>query len=187
MTDGSGKYSMIKPLLFLLSIVTILTSCKNDLQEVKRVATDVVMPISTTKNVEMTYSDSARLRAKIDAPLRESFMGDEAKVIFSKGIKVQFFDKNGKLESKMNANYAVSYSKEDRMEARNNVVVENTAGDKLETEHLIWDQKGDRIFSDVFTRITSPDRVIFGDGFESNQDFSKYRIRKVRGVIDLKE
>jgi len=73
------------------------------------------------------------------------------------------------------------------MEARNNVVVENTSGDKLETEHLIWDQKEDRIFSDVFTRITSPDRVIFGDGFESNQDFSKYRIRKVRGIIDLKE
>jgi LPS export ABC transporter protein LptC len=187
MTDGSGKYSMIKGSLLLLSVVLICASCKNDLQEVKRVASDVVLPVSTTKNVEMTYSDSARLRARIEAPLRESYIGEEAKVVFSKGIKVQFFDLTGKLESKMIANYAVSYTKEDRMEARNNVVVENTSGDKLETEHLIWDQKEDRIFSDVFTRITSPDRVIFGDGFESNQDFSKYRIRKVRGIIDLKE
>lgn len=135
----------------------------------------------------MTYSDSARLRARINAPMRESYVGEDAKVIFKKGIKVQFYDAAGNLESKMVANYAISLTKEDRMEARNNVVVENTSGDKLETEHLIWDQKADRIYSDVFTRITSPDRVIFGDGFESNQDFSKYRIRKVRGVIDLKE
>lgn len=171
----------------LVGLMVLLTSCSNDLQEVKRVANDVIVPISTTMNVEMTYSDSARLRARINAPMRESFVGEDAKVIFKKGIKVQFYDAAGNLESKMVANYAISLTKEDRMEARNNVVVENTSGDKLETEHLIWDQKADRIYSDVFTRITSPDRVIFGDGFESNQDFSKYRIRKVRGVIDLKE
>ncbi|MEX1189174.1 MAG: LPS export ABC transporter periplasmic protein LptC [Bacteroidia bacterium] len=171
----------------LSSVLVFAESCTNDISEVKRLTADEPMPVSTTKNVEMTYSDSARLRAKIDAPLRETYMGEKSEVVFSKGVKVQFFNSLGKLESKMRANYAVSYTKNERFEARNNVIVENTSGDKLETEHLIWLQNEDRIYSDVFTKITSPDRVIFGDGFESNQDFSKYRILKVRGIIDLKE
>lgn len=189
MIDGLGSFSMIRIVFFIVSFFTLLVtySCTNDLGEVKRLTEEVVLPVSSTKNVEMTYSDSARLRAKIKAPLRETYMGEKSEVVFDKGINIEFFDASGKLESKMKANYAVSYTKEDRLEARNNVVVENTSGDKLETEHLIWEQKEDRIHSEVFTKITSPDRVIFGDGFESNQDFSRYRILKVRGVIDLKE
>jgi LPS export ABC transporter protein LptC len=87
----------------------------------------------------------------------------------------------------MNANYGISYTKTEIMEAKGNVVLESVKGDKLETEHLIWDQKADRIYSNVFSRITSPERVIYGDGFESNQDFSKYRILKVKGIISLTE
>jgi LPS export ABC transporter protein LptC len=180
---------MIRITFLFIGIVALLLfySCANDLGEVKRLTEEIVLPVSSTKNVEMTYSDSARLRAKIKAPLRETYVGEKSEVVFNKGINIEFFDSAGKLESKMRANYAISYTKEDRLEARNNVVVENTSGDKLETEHLIWEQKEDRIHSDVFTKITSPDRVIFGDGFESNQDFSRYRILKVRGVIDLKD
>jgi hypothetical protein len=73
------------------------------------------------------------------------------------------------------------------MEAKNNVVLSNSAGERLNTEHLIWDQKEDRIYSEVFTRITSPDKVIYGEGFESTPDFSKYRILKIKGIIQLKE
>jgi LPS export ABC transporter protein LptC len=177
------KYFLI-PAAF---IVAVLSSCENDLNEVKKLGNDVKIPISSTKNVEMLYSDSARLRAKIMAPIRDTYMGNDGYIEFPKGVKIEFYDLKSRVESKMRANYAVSYNKDERMEARNNVVVESTNGDKLETEHLIWDQREDRIYSNVFTRITSPDRVIYGDGFESNQDFSKYRILKVKGIIDLKE
>jgi LPS export ABC transporter protein LptC len=168
-------------------LLIILTACTNDLEEVKRIGDAPDLPVSSTRRVEMTYSDSARLKAKISAPLRETYLGERQEVVFREGIRVEFFDNRGRLESKMRANYAISYTGKDRLEARNNVVVENTSGDKLETEHLIWEQKEDRIYSNVFTRITSPDRIIYGDGFESNQDFSKYRIVKVRGVINMNE
>ncbi len=157
------------------------------MNEVKQFGNEVKVPVSSTRNVEMLYSDSARLRAKINAPLRETYMGNDGYIEFPKGVKIEFYDLKSVLESKMKANYAISYTKDERMEAKNNVVIESVNGDKLETEHLIWDQREDRIFSNVFTRITSPERVIYGDGFESNQDFSKYRILKVKGIINLKE
>lgn len=189
MTDGLESFNMIKDFTRLVSLLGMVffTACSNEISEVNKVASEVILPVSTTRNVEMTYSDSARLKAKIKADLRETYVGEDAKVEFNEGIYIEFFDAFGDLESKVVAKQATSYTKEDRLEARNNVVVENTEGEKLETEHLIWDQKADRIYSEVFTKITSPDRVIFGDGFESNQDFSRYRILKVRGVIDLKE
>ena len=179
---------MIKSLSLVIGLMVLLFSaCTNDINEVKRLGDAQEYPVSTTRKVEMTYSDSARLKAKIKAPLRETYIGDKQEVVFPEGIRVEFYDSKGRIESKMRSNFAISYTGKDRLEARNNVVVENTSGDRLETEHLIWEQKEDRIHSDVFTRITSPDRVIYGDGFESNQDFSKYRILKVRGVINLNE
>jgi LPS export ABC transporter protein LptC len=173
--------------IFVGLLLVFMYSCGNDLNEVKKFANEERVPISSTRNVEMLYSDSARLRAKINSPLRETYVGKDGYIEFPKGVKVEFYGVNSKLESKLKANYAKSYTGQERMEAKNNVVIESTSGDKLETEHLIWDQRQDRIFSNVFTRITSPDRVIYGDGFESNQDFSKYRILKVKGIINLNE
>ena len=147
------------------------------MEEVKRLGSDVRVPISSSRNVEMIYSDSQR----------DTYLGNDGFVEFTKGLKIEFYDTKSVLESKLNANYGISYTKTEIMEAKGNVVLESVKGDKLETEHLIWDQKADRIYSNVFSRITSPERVIYGDGFESNQDFSKYRILKVKGIISLNE
>jgi LPS export ABC transporter protein LptC len=187
MIVGLENSSMIKQLMYVCGSLLLLASCGNDMEEVKRLGSDVRVPVSSTRNVEMIYSDSSRLRAKVNAPQRDTYIGDDGFVEFSKGLKIEFYDTKSMLESKMIANYGISYSKTEIMEAKGNVVLESVKGDKLETEHLIWDQKSDRIYSNVFSRITSPERVIYGDGFESNQDFSKYRILKVKGIISLNE
>ena len=178
---------MIVQRLLIFCTLICFFSCSNDLEEISRVSNDKVLPVSTSKNVEMLYSDSARMKARIKAPLRETYIGDKGYIEFRKGIKVEFFGNNGKVESQLTSEYAVSRTRENRTEAKNNVVLSNAAGDRLNTEHLIWDQKEDRIYSNVFTRITSPERVIYGEGFESNQDFSKYRILKIKGNISFKE
>jgi LPS export ABC transporter protein LptC len=187
MIVGLENFNMIKQILIVCFSLLLLSSCVNDIEEVKRMGSDVRVPVSSTRNVEMIYSDSSRLRAKVNAPQRDTYIGDNGFVEFTKGLKIEFYDTKSVLESKMNANYGISYTKTEIMEAKGNVVLKSEKGDKLETEHLIWDQKADRIYSNVFSRITSPERVIYGDGFESNQDFSKYRILKVKGIISLNE
>lgn len=187
MIVGLENFNMIKQILIFCFSLLLLSSCVNDIEEVKRMGSDVRVPVSSTRNVEMIYSDSSRLRAKVNAPQRDTYIGDNGFVEFTKGLKIEFYDTKSVLESKMSANYGISYTKTEIMEAKGNVVLKSEKGDKLETEHLIWDQKADRIYSNVFSRITSPERVIYGDGFESNQDFSKYRILKVKGIISLNE
>lgn len=103
------------------------------------------------------------------------------------GLKILFFDESAKVESQLTAGYGISYEKSDEMIVRNNVEAVSVKGDKLNTEELVWSQKTQKISSDKFVKITTRDEIIFGDGFESNQDLTNYKIKKIRGTIRLKE
>ena len=71
------------------------------------------------------------------------------------------------------------------MEAKNTVKVKNVNGDLLETEHLVWNEKTEMVYTEEFVKITTKDEVIYGEGLESNQDFTKYTIKKISGTIML--
>ena len=72
------------------------------------------------------------------------------------------------------------------MEARKNVEVINEKGDKLNTEHLTYDMADGKLRSDEFVKITTADEIIYGTGLEANEDFSRYRIFNIKGIINLK-
>ena len=60
----------------------------------------------------------------------------------------------------------------------------NVKGDLLETEHLIWNEK-EIVYTEEFVKITTKNEVIYGKGLVSNQDFTKYTIKKISGTIML--
>ena len=73
------------------------------------------------------------------------------------------------------------------MEAREDVVVVNTKKETLNTEHLVWNKEKKTIITEEFVKITTEDEVIFGHGLESNQDFTKYRIKNIKGTINIED
>jgi hypothetical protein len=73
------------------------------------------------------------------------------------------------------------------MIARNDVILVNSKGDTLNTEELIWEEAKQTIHSDKYVRITTKDEIIMGEGFESNTEFTKYKIFSIRGTISLKQ
>ena len=54
-----------------------------------------------------------------------------------------------------------------------------------QTEYRASDlgRKKQKLLSDEFVKITTKDQIIYGDGFEANEDFTKYKIFKTRGTI----
>jgi hypothetical protein len=63
------------------------------------------------------------------------------------------------------------------MEARNNVVVVNERGDKLFTEHLVYEENSDpQIHTDANVTIITAEDTLYGKGLESNRDFTRYKI-----------
>ena len=169
-----------------------MTSCENDIAVVNSVtaAKEKELPIESGKDVEIIYSDSAVVRAKLTAPELNRYNGKKPYSEMPKGMNVIFYDQFHNVQSKLTANYGIGYDSGngmERMEADGNVVVINEKGEQLNTEHLVWNAVTKKIYTDKFVKITTKDQIIWGDGLEANQDFSKYQIKNVKGQIDVKD
>lgn len=170
-------------LLGMLGIFFI--SCENDLNKVKLYGKGEKTPTETAKNIKILYSDSARVQVEVTAPVLDRYESENPYIEMPKGLRAIFYDNQLNVKSKLDADYGIRYERDQRMEARKNVVVVNQKGDRLNTEHLIWDEKKQKLISDEFVKITTKDQIIYGDGFEANEDFTKYKIFKTRGTIPI--
>lgn len=176
-------------LFFKLAVFTItffLISCENDIDKVNLLKVEH-LPVITQKDAELFYSDSAVVRMRLKAKLLERYDGEDSYLEMKQGVNIQLFDFDGDTTTKMTANYAIKYDKNKTMLAKGNVVVINAQGERLDTEELTWDEANQKIFSNVFVKITTKDKIIMGEGMEANQFFTKYKINKIKGIINVKQ
>ncbi|MBI3519994.1 MAG: LPS export ABC transporter periplasmic protein LptC [Bacteroidetes bacterium] len=177
-----------KGLLFvLMALVFVITSCETNRNEIMALGKKTVMPDLTGKDVTMLYSDSTVLKIKLQTPQMQKYTKGvkEAVTIMPKGVFVIFYDEKGKEATTLKADYGVRYEASKRMEVKYNVEVINVNGEKLNTEHLVWDEKRKKIISDAFVKITTAKEIIMGKGLESNQDFTQYEIKEITGSIRI--
>lgn len=146
-----------------------------------------ITPSQTSDTVTLVYTDSSMLKIVLKANRLLQFDRDvtEPFTILPQGVYVSFYDEEENLSSYLKANYAIRYELSRRMEAKFAVEVVNKDGDKLETEKLIWDEAAKKIYTDEFVKITTPTQIITGHGLESNEDFSRYSIKKISATIQL--
>ncbi len=166
-----------------------LWACQNEVAEVKTFGEqENPEPTEVQKNLTLTYSDSAFKRLDLFAKVAENYPQlEEPEMRFPKGIKVEFFNAQGEPRSRLRADRAINYPRKKFWEAYGNVVIVNEAGEQLNTEELFWDEKEHKLYSNAFTKITSPDKVIMGEGFESDENFQNPVITKVTGEIYLQD
>ncbi|NNC86483.1 MAG: LPS export ABC transporter periplasmic protein LptC [Bacteroidia bacterium] len=151
-------------------------ACTTDLETVELVGNKDTLPMETATDLEIIYSDSARIKAIVFAPEFNRFVGTENYTEMDKGINVKFYDGRGNVISTLTSNYAIHKTEEKIMEAREKVEVINEKGEKLETEYLQWNEQTGRIYSNELVTITTPRNKIIGKGLESNQEFTDYTI-----------
>lgn len=173
--------------LLPIACCLLLSSCQTDMETINKVTAFQNLPSETMKDAEILYSDSAKVKMKLTAKQLDRFMGERPYIEMPKGLQMFFYDDSMKINSQMKADYGLRYEKEGIMEAKRNVEVINVKGEKLNTEHLIWNEKKDSIYTKAFVRITTKDEVITGNGLKSNQDFTQYRITDIKGIINVKD
>ncbi|MEI6576245.1 MAG: LPS export ABC transporter periplasmic protein LptC [Bacteroidota bacterium] len=176
------KWSFL-PTGFLLLVS--LFSCENDLKTIEKLSAIDTLHLEKAKEIELLYSDSGNLAVKMTSPEYVRFGGKESILEFPKGMRVIFY-KEMKESSVLTAKYAVIHENTNLMEARNDVEITNLEkSEKLNTERLIWDQRKQKIYSNEFVKITTSDKVLFGQGFESDQNFDNWVIKKLSGSISI--
>lgn len=183
---GFKKYTFYAAAIFIAA--AFFSSCGNSLEEVSEVTEQKERPEEISINTTILYSDSAVIRLKIVTPeLQRWASAEDPYVEFPKGLELFFYDSLGNIESTLKSNYGINYTEQKKVEVKYNVEVVNDKQEKLNTEHLIWEQSVDKIYTEEFVKITTPDEIIYGDGLEANQSFTKYRIKNIKGTIAVEE
>jgi len=185
------KKAGILPGLFLTVIIAgtiLLTGCENDLKDLKKIsATEATKPVQRYTNVDVIWSDSAKVKAHMTSPL----MLDYTKVAkpyteMPKGVKVIFYDPNLNQTCTITSEYAIRRVAEKIIELRKNVVGTNVKGEKFNSEELIWDENTRQIHSNKSVHVQMTDgSILDGLNFESDEGLTHWKFGPSTGIIHV--
>ncbi len=177
--------------VFVLGSVFLFLACQNDLNEVKQLTFESQLPALKVNEMHTVLTDSGRVRVVMNAPVMQRFEpqneDEQPYDEYPEGFMVEFY-RNDTVESQITAEYGIYYSEKELWEAKRNVIAQNyVKHEKLNTEHLLWDMRKERIYTDKFVRITTSDEVFIGTGFESDQNFTSWSIKKPKGSFVIND
>ncbi|NEU10311.1 LPS export ABC transporter periplasmic protein LptC [Flavihumibacter sp. R14] len=173
--------------LFAVCLLTA-TSCENDLRDVEEVSSKKVsVPVDKSTGVEIIYSDSAQVKAKLITPELLHFKTQNPYYEMKKGVTIIFFNPAMKENSRVVADYALRRENEKQVELRRNVVATNEKRETFKSDELIWDENKRRFTSGKMVSVTSQGNTIYGTSFWANQNFSYYEITQSTGDLSLTE
>ncbi|MBQ1963931.1 MAG: LPS export ABC transporter periplasmic protein LptC [Tidjanibacter sp.] len=130
----------------------------------------------------MIYTKNGQKDYRFTTPLMERYeFARDPYMEFRYGIEIITFDSLGNEASQLLADYAIYYEKRELWEARGNVRGRGEDGRRLYTQQIFWDEKTDKVYSNVDTKVVDGDDVFVGEGFESDSEFKDWVFRESEG------
>lgn len=166
-------------------MLLLLLSCTGGKKNIGEAITERdSLPVMSTLGVTTFVSDSGITRYKVET--EEWLMFDRKKPsywAFEKGVYLEKFDSIFQVEASIKSDTAYFYDKDKLWKLIGNVEIQNLKGERFDTELLYWDQNTGKVYSDKRIRIEQTDRIIIGQGFESNQQMTDYKIHNMEGLF----
>lgn len=176
--------------LFLYVVLIFVSGCGNPHTERRSPETRITggnLPVQESWGIRIAITESGIKRGIIEAGHAAEYKinaGSENHL--DSGVKVTFFDGKGNPTTRITAQKAVIHDNQD-IEALDNVVITSEGSTVIKTEYAKRTAKDKMIRSDRFVTITSPDETIRGQGFESDQALTRYRIFRGSGEAFIKQ
>lgn len=178
------------PLTILsLCLCSSLLGCKD---EVKNVAAHGVnpgkVPTMVSHDVNTVISDSGHVRYRITTPLWQMFEDAEPPHwIFPKSVTAQELDKSFKPITTIRCDSAYYDERTQIWSLNGNVRISTADNQLILTNQMYWNQDAHKLYSESFIHVEREARVIEGYGYESNEDFTTYRLNKVMAIFPIEE
>ena len=171
---------MLKQIL-IITTLAFFAACKPEVTDTLQINRDQ-LGIERGKDVEIIYSDSARIKVRVTGPtmLYYTNQGDP-KQVFPNGTKTYFYDENQVEMGVLSGKYAIRDERKHQVVVRDSVIWESKTDGRLETSELVWDETTNIIRSTKFTKITRQNEVITGFNFETDDKLSRWRILSPKG------
>ncbi|MCX6280518.1 MAG: LPS export ABC transporter periplasmic protein LptC [Bacteroidetes bacterium] len=185
----AGKTSRLPGILAMLQVILFLfASCTKEQEVVAPKLHSEYDPAMSAVNVEILFSDSGRVQARLTAPLLNEYVGKNPRMDFPRGFKIIMYDSIMRVKSTVTALYGIRFDYKGYMEGRGNVIVRNELkNEQLNTEHLVWDERNHRIYNDDPIKIMTPGKVLYGNDLESDETFTRYNFKNPTGQMMVKK
>lgn len=166
----------------------ILSACSNDAESV-RFFEQKVLPLQTVTNGKVDRSEYGRKQVHLEAPKIVQYGEPDPRTEYPDGIQLWIYDSEShNLKAYVKAGFAVSHDNTKLTEVRDKVVIiDYGTGDTSYLHDLYWNSQEKRVYSNKPVRSVNGNRVTYGDGFESDDNFDQPMILRQRGTIEWKE
>ena len=145
------------------------------------------IPISSASEINTVHTDSGIVSSTLSSSKMLNFSNASYPYFeFPKNIEVILFDQMNN-QTKITADYAISYSNSDLIDLRGNVIVSTHLMDTLLTDQLYYDRAEEWLFTNFAFRYVSSDKDILGKGFDSDKSFDKIRFLEVNGFVSIED
>ena len=156
------------------AVAFVVYSCKGKLGEAEHLDLEDT-PTQVVNDMFVVQTENGKMKMRAEAPCMEKYSkGDTLDYeLFPEGFFVYGYDEQGRLETEIvadNARHLKYDDKRESWEAFGNVVVKNLIKQEvMETDTLYWDQKNEKIYTNCYVRMYSPQGFMQGYGMESDQ------------------
>lgn len=172
---------------YILLIIALSVSCSNKKEDIEKAEKQKFSKEEFGREIEILITKKGKANVKIVAPKVVRNYSGKTYNEFPEGMQLFVYNEKGEIESTLSAKYGKMGDRSSELLAKDSVVVTNKTGEVLNTEELIWDKKKSKIKTTGFVKIQTKDEIIYGDGFESNEDFTEYQITNIHGIVKVKE
>ena len=181
-------YILLFRVAAIAAILFTLSNCKNDITVVRSLIKEK-SPTETATKMHLYLSEEGIVKNEFLFEEMNKYIDPEVYFEYPKGVEVISYTDDGEKETTLTANYAVNYEEKKIMEAKYNVIITNhKTGERVETEHLVWDMDRRIIYSNTQTKNTKSDGSVYiGESFESDESFSRYSLVKPVLLIPYEE
>lgn len=135
-----------------------------------------------THGVNTLISDSGVIKYRLVAERWEVNQArDPSLWVFDKGLFMEQFDEKFHTEMYVQADTAYYYDQRRLWELRGRVRLRTTDGLRFTSEELYWDQFKREFYSNLFSRVVTPERELEGTCFRSDENMYNYTVTNSAG------
>ncbi len=180
---GSKKACLLLPVLLCLSLL----SCTNDIEKI-RFFDQKDLPSQTVKDATVRHSSSGNVQMLMTTQLVEKYNEPTKRTVYPKGLHVDFLNPDGSKCAYLWTLKAEEIIESNLVLARDSVIIiDFESGDTVYMKNLTWNRTEGRMYSNDLVRSVNGQRLTYGDGFESDDQFNNPQIFHQRGTIEWNE
>jgi LPS export ABC transporter protein LptC len=177
-------------LIIAAIILTVLTACGNEVKE--HTAPPIFdrdsVSMMTSYGVNTLISDSGVIKYRIVTERWDvNVIRHPSRWTFEKGIFFEQFDEKFHVQAYIQADTAWYYDQQKLWHLRGRVRIRNINGLIYTSEELYWDGISHELYSNVFSKVVTPDRQMEGSYFRSDEQMRHYLVSNSKGSFERED